>query len=56
MYLCVRSGHTNDARQNERKTRIRIYREFQSDAECVQSEAAREGAFYLPSVLTNNTP
>lgn len=45
MYLWARSGHTNDARQNERKTRIRIYREFQSDAECVQGEADREGAF-----------
>ena len=45
MYLWGCSGHTNDARQNERKTRIRIYREFQSDAKCVQVEADREGAF-----------
>lgn len=45
--ICLwgRSGYTNDARQNERKTRIRIYREFQSDAECVQGEADRQGAF-----------
>jgi hypothetical protein len=45
MYLWGRSGHTNDARQNERKTRIRIYREFQSDAKCVQVKADREGTF-----------
>jgi hypothetical protein len=45
LYLWARSGYTNDARQNERKTRIRIYREFQSDAKCVQGEADREGAF-----------
>jgi hypothetical protein len=45
MYLWGRSGYTNDARQNERKTRIRIYREFQSDAKCVQGQADRQGAF-----------
>ena len=43
MYLWPRSGHTNDARQNERKTRIRVYREFQSDAKCVQVKADRKG-------------
>lgn len=45
MYLWGRSGYTNDARQNECKTRIRIHREFQSDAECVQGKADRQGAF-----------
>ncbi len=57
MYLCVRSGYTNDACQNERKTRIRIHRKFQSDAKCVQVEADREGAFFAyHSASINNVP
>lgn len=56
MYLCPRSGYTDDARQNECKTRVRIYREFQSDAKCVQGEADREGAFAFFFCIDNNTP
>ena len=43
--MCILSGCANDARQNERKARIRIYSKFQSHAKCVQSETAGEGAY-----------
>ena len=49
--LGAHSGHPDDARQNECEARIRIYSEFQSDAECVQVKAHREGAFTSPSAF-----
>ena len=43
--MCILSGYTNDARQNERKARIRIYSKFQSHAKYVQSETAGQGVY-----------
>jgi hypothetical protein len=48
IFLKKTSGYSHDTRQNERETRIRIYSEFQSDAECFQSKADRKGAFMTP--------